>query len=220
MSALSTLSNIRVPIEDDNLRQPLLMPKLQYRFRVMFRDFGGISGTRELTKQVTEVTRPNLTFQNIPLDVYNSRANIAGKHTWELVNITFRDDASNFVQRSVGEQLQRQFDFWEQASAAVAGSYKFQTDVEILDGGNGAFDPVILERFSLVGCYIQSANYNTLNYSTSEAVTVSLAIQYDNAIQYGRGGNNREGVGDDNSTISQTGAFSTVAQRTGFGGGR
>jgi hypothetical protein len=30
---------------------------------------------------------------------------------------------------------------------------------------------------------LKTVNYNTLNYGTSEAVTVSLTIAYDNAIQ-------------------------------------
>jgi hypothetical protein len=30
---------------------------------------------------------------------------------------------------------------------------------------------------------LKSANYNTLNYATSEAVTIGLSIAYDNAVQ-------------------------------------
>jgi hypothetical protein len=30
---------------------------------------------------------------------------------------------------------------------------------------------------------LKSANYNTLNYGTSEAVTIGLTLAYDNAIQ-------------------------------------
>ena len=55
--------------------------------------------------------------------------------------------------------------------------------MEILDGGNGIHTPNILDTFELYGCYLESANYNTLNYATNEPVTVSLSIRYDNAIQ-------------------------------------
>jgi len=41
----------------------------------------------------------------------------------------------------VGQQLQKQLDFVEQASAATGQNYKFQTNIEILDGGNGATGP-------------------------------------------------------------------------------
>lgn len=202
---ISTLANISVPLPGE-ANQPLLMPKLQYRFRVLLTGFGASSTPeRELSKQVVDVSRPNLTFEHIPLHVYNSRANIAGKHSWETVTLTLRDDASNNVQKAVGAQLQRQFDFWEQRSAAVAGSYKFTTDIEILDGGNGAVAPVALDKFTLVGCYLEGANYNTLNYATNESVTVTLTIRYDNAIQYGYNGKFRQGVGDDDIKPSSTG---------------
>jgi hypothetical protein len=119
------------------------------------------------------------------IDAYNSRTYLAGKHTWEPITLTLREDANNNIQKIVGQQLQRQFDFFEQASAVSSGTYKFQTRIEILDGGNGATGPNVIDRFHLVGCYIESANYNTLAYSTNEPVTVALTIRYDNAIQFG-----------------------------------
>ena len=87
------------------------------------------------------------------------------------------------MQRLVGEQLQKQFDFYEQASAFSGGSYKFGMAVEVLDGGNGNFDTNVVDRINLVGCYIESANYNSLSYATNDPVTITLSIRYDNAIQ-------------------------------------
>ena len=43
--------------------------------------------------------------------MYNSKVYPAGKHTWETVTLTLREDVSNNVQKLVGEQLQKQFDF-------------------------------------------------------------------------------------------------------------
>ena len=43
--------------------------------------------------------------------------------------------------------------------------------------------PGVLENWSLAGCFLQQANYQTLNYGASEAVTIALTIRYDNAIQ-------------------------------------
>jgi hypothetical protein len=164
--------------------QGLLMPKLQFRFRVNFLNFGvDAAGGLSLTKQVIDVSRPNLSFAEIPLQVYNSTIKLAGKHTWADITCNVRDDASGSVSRAVGQQLQKQLDFVEQASAATGQDYKFQTNIEILDGGNGTAAPVVLETWELYGCFLKSANYNTLNYGTSEAVTIGLAIAYDNAIQ-------------------------------------
>ena len=184
--SISTLSKLTVPLDTSSSasNQGLLMPKLQYRFRVTLENFG-VAGTptSELTKQVVDVTRPNVSFEQITVDVYNSRVFLAGKHTWEPITLNLREDVSNNVQKLVGSQLQKQFDFFEQSSAASGQDYKFVTKIEILDGGNGANAVGILETFELYGCYLESANYNTLAYSTNDPVTVALSIRYDNAIQ-------------------------------------
>jgi len=185
---ITTLQNISVPTEGAGSNSSLLMPKLQYRFRVFLDNFGttgGPDGVREISRQVIDVSRPNLSFEQMTIDAYNSRTYLAGKHTWEPIALNLREDANNNVQKIVGQQLQRQFDFFEQSSAVSSGSYKFQTRIEILDGGNGATGPNVIDRYHLVGCYIESANYNTLNYATNEPVTVALSIRYDNAIQFG-----------------------------------
>ena len=194
---ITTLQNISIPTEGAGSNSSLLMPKLQYRFRVLLDNFGttgGPDGTREISRQVVDVTRPNLSFEQMTIDAYNSRTYLAGKHTWEPVTLTLREDANNNVQKIVGQQLQRQFDFFEQQSAVSSGSYNFQTRIEILDGGNGTDGANVIDRFQLVGCYIESANYNTLAYATSDAVTTSLTIRYDNAVQFG--GDDITGIGE------------------------
>ena len=185
---ITTLTNISVPTEGGGSNSSLLMPKLQYRFRVFLDNFGttgAADGTREMSRQVVDVTRPNVSFEQMTIEAYNSRTYLAGKHTWDPITLTLREDANNNVQKIVGQQIQRQFDFFEQSSAVSSGTYKFQTRIEILDGGNGATGANVIDRFHLVGCYVESANYNTLAYATNEPVTTTLSIRYDNAIQFG-----------------------------------
>jgi hypothetical protein len=174
-----------VPLASDqsNPNQGLLMPKLKYRFRVTFENFGVSTPRTELTKQVMDFTRPTATFEEITIDLYNSKMYLAGKASWETITINLRDDAGGQVQRLVGEQLQKQMDFMEQASASSGIDYKFVTKCEILDGGNGVSIPTVLETWEMYGCFLTSANYNDLNYSTSEAVTIALTMRFDNALQ-------------------------------------
>lgn len=187
--AISTLLNLTVPLANDSSssNQGLLMPKLQYRFRVTLENFGVSKETQELTKQVMDATRPTIQFDPIMLDVYNSKIYLAGKHTWNTVTITLRDDVNGSVQKMVGEQLQKQFDFFEQSSAASGIDYKFVERIEILDGGNGANTPGVLETWELYGCFLTNVEYGALAYATNDATTVSLTIQYDNAVQLGIG---------------------------------
>ena len=187
--AISTLSKFTVPLANDQsaTSQGLLMPKLSYRFRVVLENFGVSTPRSELTKQVVDVTRPDLSFDQITLDVYNSRVYMAGKHTWNPITLNIRDDVNNSVSKLVGEQIQKQFDFFEQSSAASGIDYKFTSRIEMLDGGQGASTPNILETWELYGAYVESVNYNQLAYNTSDPATITLAIRYDNAIQTPQG---------------------------------
>lgn len=183
-TASQSLFNMTVASDNAGGNQGLLMPKLQFRFRVNFLNFGiDTSAGLELTKQVMDVSRPQVQFDEITLQVYNSRIYLPGKHTWQPLTVNIRDDASGQIARATGQQLQKQMDFVEQASARSGQDYKFQTNIEVLDGGNGALAPQVLETWELYGCYLSAANYNNLNYATSEAATVQLSLRYDNAIQ-------------------------------------
>lgn len=184
---IASLTRFSVPLNTDQSAssQGLLMPKLQYRFRVTLVDFGvGGAPTTELTKQVMMVERPKPSFEEIKLDVYNSTVKIAGKHKFENIKLKLRDDMTNAVTTLVGQQMQSQFDFYEQSSASSGQDYKFTMYIEILDGGNGAYGPITLETFELQGCWIQSITYDGGDYSkATDPLTMELSICYDNAVQ-------------------------------------
>ena len=189
---VSSLNRFTVPLStnDSNASQGLLMPKLKYRFRVTLDNFG-VPGTptTELTKQVMNVTRPVLTFEEIKLPVYNSTIKLAGKHSWSNAELTLRDDVSNAVTQLVGQQLQKQFDFFEQSSAASGIDYKFTMRVELLDGGNGSNTPTVLEAFEFLGCFLQGVTYQGGDYgSATDPMDIKCTIVYDNALQFGAGG--------------------------------
>mgnify|MGYP003345118878 FL=1 len=183
--AVASLTRFTVPLASGQSAsaQGMLMPKLQYRFRVSFENFGVSTPRTELTKQVVDFKRPSVSFGDIVIETYNSKVKLIGKPDWADVTCTLRDDAGGNVSRLVGEQLQKQFDFAEQASASSGIDYKFITRLEMLDGGNGASAPTVLETWELYGCLLSSADYQTVNYATNDPVTISLTIKYDNAVQ-------------------------------------
>ena len=198
---IASLSRFTVPISGSQAAgsQGLLMPKLKFRFRVTLDSFG-VAGTpsTELTKQVMNVSRPDISFEEIKLPVYNSTVKILGKHSFADAKLTVRDDASGIVSKKVGEQMQKQFDFFEQSGAASGIDYKFRMRVEILDGGNGAFEPVTLESFEFLGCYIKQATYQGGDYAdATNPMDIALTITYDNAIQLEGPGGAASGIGLD-----------------------
>jgi hypothetical protein len=207
--AVSSLSKMTVPLASDQSQstQGVLMPKLKYRFRVIFENFGAAQNAApvtELTKQVIDFTRPTVTFAQIDLPIYNSTIKMAGKHSWGDVTCNLRDDAGANVQKLVGEQLQKQLDFMEMASASAGIDYKFITRFEVLDGGNGAVQPIVLESWELYGCYLKEVNYGDANYGSSEAMTVALGITFDNANQVVGGG-----VGSAGTLVGRAGTVAT-----------
>jgi hypothetical protein len=183
--AFSSISRMSVPTASDGSSSPqgLLMPKLSYRFRILFENLGVSGNTTELTKQVVDFTRPKVNFPEISLPIYNSTVYLAGKPAWDPVTVNIRDDATGEVARLVGEQIQKQFDFSEQASAASGTDYKFKIVCQILDGARGVSTPNILESWELYGCYIVNADYGTLNYGDNNALQIALQIRFDNAVQ-------------------------------------
>jgi len=181
--ASQSLFNMTVASDNAGGNQGLLMPKLQYRFRVNFLNIGTSASSVELTKQVVDINRPQISFEEITLPVYNSTLYLAGRHSWTELTVNLRDDAQGSVSKIVGQQIQKQLDMVEQASAATGQDYKFQTNIEILDGGNGTAVPQVLETWECYGCYLKTANYGALNYGSNEVATIALTIRYDNAVQ-------------------------------------
>ena len=70
----------------------------------------------------------------------------------------------------------------------------------MLDGGNGANEPQVLETWEIYGCYLKEVNYGDMNYGTSEPVTIAMTLTFDNAVQVNSAGTN-VGVGQ---TITRT----------------
>lgn len=215
--AITSLNNIGIPTTNAaGSTQVLLMPKLKYRFRVTLLGFG-VAAATELTKQVQDVSRPKVSFEEMTLDVYNSKVKLAGRYSLENVTLTLRDDASGQVQKMVGQQIQKQFDFMEQASARSGIDYKFTTRIEVLDGGNGALVPNTLETFELYGCFIQNADYGDANYSTNEHMTVALTIAFDNLSQFAAGSTAVSPIGGIGAAVGRTIGAATTGASTAQG---
>lgn len=173
--ANSTLSKFGIPLDGSKLG--ILHPKQKYRFRVVWQNFGENNGLREMTANVVTVTRPKITYNEVQLDSYNSVAWIQGKHTFDPIEITLRDDITNSVISSVGAQVQKQMNHFEQTSAVAGINYKFSMEIHSLDGT----DNEQLESWVLEGCWIQAAAYGDGDYASGDPNMVTLTIRFDNA---------------------------------------
>jgi len=187
---MSTINDIGIP----GVGTGILQPRLKNRWRITFANLGGGTDSQPLSMQAITVTRPVLSFEEVQLDRYNSRAWVAGKHTFEPMTLTFEDDVSGTASRVLQEQLQKQQ--WligaegQWLAAAGEGSlYKFVTYLDLL-GGND----VVTEKWTVEGCWIQNIDYTDMDYASSDAVQITTTLRYDLARQDIGGYDQGEGI--------------------------
>lgn len=172
-----TLSKFGVPLGGGSGRGGLLQLKYKNRFRIRVVNFGPIAGGLDFTQQVQSAGKPKISHEPIEVHSYNSLAYYAGKHKWESINVTLKDDQTNTVAKMVGHQLQKQMNHLEQTAFAAGINYKFVTIIETMDGGNDT----VLESWTLEGCFLENVEFSELEYSESGFQTIALTIRYDNA---------------------------------------
>jgi hypothetical protein len=172
---MANLAKFGIPLDGNKLG--ILHPKQKYRFRVVWQNFGENNGLREMTANVVTCTRPKITYNEVQLDSYNSVAWIQGKHTFDPVEITLRDDITNAVLSSVGAQVQKQMNHFEQTSAVAGINYKFAMEIHSLDGT----DNDQLESWVLDGCWITSVQNADGDYASGDQSIITVTIRYDNA---------------------------------------
>lgn len=175
---MATLQNFGVPMGGGTGRGGILMPKTKWKWRARFFNFGPIAGGFELSQQIQTCSRPKLSQEPQEIHSYNSVAHYLGKHRWDNISITIRDDVTNAVTKLVGHQMQKQMNHFEQTTPLAASNYKFEMMIEMLDGGDG-----VLETWELEGCSVPNFTYDDLSFAESAPVMLTLEIKYDNATQ-------------------------------------
>jgi len=187
----------------------ILMPKLKHRFRIVTYGFGVIGPSQNIfTQQVVTAGRPNINFNNTPLHSYNNITYIAQKPEWQTIEITLRDDITNLVTSMVSAQVQKQMNHYTQSAAAAGVNYKFSMNIDTLDGTVNGTNDSVLESWFLEGCYLEQVAYDNMDYSSSEAVMLTLTVRYDNATQ-----------GDESILAALPGDFTGANDSSGNAGG-
>ena len=176
---MATINDIGIP----GVGTGILQPRLKNRWRVTFANLGGGADSQPLSLQAVTLTRPVLSFEEVQLDRYNSRAYVAGKYTFEPMTITFEDDVLGSASQVIQEQLQnQQFLIGAEgqwlAASGEGSLYKFVTYLDLLDGNEQ-----VTEKWTVEGCWFQNVDYMDLDFAASEAVQITTTIRYDHARQ-------------------------------------
>jgi len=187
---MSTINDIGIP----GVGNGILHPKQKNRWRITFANLGGGADSQPLSMQAVTVTRPVISFEEIQLDRYVSRAFIAGKYTFEPMTLSFEDDVTGSASQVIQTQLQKQQ--WligaegQWMAATGEGSlYKFVTYLDMLDGNDQ-----VTEKWTVEGCWLQQVDYTDMDMASGDAVLITTTIRYDHARQNIGGYNQGEGV--------------------------
>lgn len=187
---MATINDIGIP----GVGTGILQPKRKNLWRVTFANLGGGISTQPLSMQAISIERPKLEFAEIPLHRYNSVAWVGGKHTWTEITLLVQDDVSGTASQVIQAQLQKQQ--WligaEGQWLATAGEgslYKFVTYLDMLDGNQQ-----VIENWTIEGCWLKNANWDTVEYASSDPVQITLTLRYDHARQQIGGYTQGQGV--------------------------
>ena len=143
-------------------------PKTQNRF-IMY-----IEGIPAFT--IKAMARPTITFDEVVLEHINVKRYVKGKGAWQPLEITLYDPIVPSASQAV-------MDWVRQHHESVTGRQGY-SDFYKKDITFNLLGPVgdIIEEWTLKGTFIQSANFGTMDYGTSDPVEIALTLQYDYAI--------------------------------------
>lgn len=191
--SVNSLINFGVPGQNGD-RAAVLQPKLSNRFRVVFYNFGnpGETAPYDMTRACRSVTRPKPKFNSETLYSYISTVYIATRAEWQSISLKVFDDIDNSTSRRIQQQLSKQQNFFDQTASRAGENYKFELDVDVLAGGasatGNAVDPNVVEKWSIVGAYLEDVDLGELSYENSKAMEISMTIKFDNATIFDHNG--------------------------------
>ena len=125
---------------------------------------------------IKTAARPSITFEEVELNHMNVKRFVKGKGTWDTIEITLYDPVVPSAAQAVMEWIRL-------AHESVTGRdgysdfYKKDVDFQVLG-------PVgdVVEQWKLKGTWIVSANFNDLDFSSSDPADISVTLRYDYAI--------------------------------------
>jgi hypothetical protein len=187
---MSTINDIGIP----GVGTGILHPMQKNRWRITFANFGGGTDSQPVSMQAIKVNKPHLKHAKVELHRYNSIAYIAGKHSWEPLQLVLQSDVTGTAAMAIQAQEQKQQ--WligaegQWLAAAGEGSlYKFVTYIDQLDGNDQ-----VIEKWTVEGCWLDDVNWGDLDYSTGDAIEIPVSITYDHARQHIGGYNQGKGI--------------------------
>ena len=146
-------------------------PKKKNRFTLRFpSDLGIQEWTVESTK------RPSITQNPVEIPFLNTSTWVAGRYTWDDLNVTFRDMIGPSTMQAIMEWV-RLISESVTGRQGYAAGYKRDLELEMLDPTG-----VVVEKWIIKNAWLTNVDNGDLTYSDDALATISCTIKYDYAI--------------------------------------
>jgi hypothetical protein len=143
-------------------------PKYQHRFIMSMTD--GIP-----SHLIKASAKPTLENGEITLDHINVKRKIKGKSMWNSIAITIYDAIVPSAAQAVMQWVRLHH---ESATGRDGYSSQYKKDITLQQlSGLGE----VIEEWTLYGCYLQSVNFGSLDWSAEDVVTIDATLNYDYA---------------------------------------
>jgi hypothetical protein len=143
-------------------------PKYQHRFIMSMTD--GIP-----SHLIKASAKPTLENGEISLDHINIKRKLKGKSVWNSISITIYDAIVPSAAQAVMQWVRQHH---ESATGRDGYSGQYKKDIKLKQlSGLGE----VIEEWNLYGCYLQSINFGSLDWSAEDVVTIEATLNYDYA---------------------------------------
>lgn len=154
---------IKMPLQFEPLRQN--------RFLLRFPSDLGISEW-----MLESASRPSIKQQSTEIAFLNTSTYVAGRYTWDSIQVTFRDPIAPSASQALMEWIRLTSESVTGRQGYAAG-YKRDVELEMLDPTG-----VCVQKWILKNCWISSCNFNTLDYSQDGIAKITATLVMDYAI--------------------------------------
>jgi len=124
---------------------------------------------------IKTAARPSIVFQEVKLEQLNLIRYVKGKGEWGTITVTLYDPIIPSAAQAVQEWIKLSHEALT-GRDGYAVNYKKECTIQVLG-------PVgdLIEQWTLTGTWIQSANFQGLDFTSNDPVDIELVLRYDYA---------------------------------------
>ena len=146
-------------------------PKRKNRFILTFDSSLGINSWF-----VESTARPQITINPVEIPFLNTSTYVAGRFTWNTINVTFRDPIGPSAAQALMEWVRLHAESVTGRMGYAAG-YKKDIDLEMLDPTG-----VVVEKWILYGTFLTDVNFGALSYSQDALADITASLRMDRCV--------------------------------------